>query len=105
MKPWNKLSDRGKIRRLLEEKRALLVSLDCCHRHIDSLERQVAHAAGATQDMGAHCRALEVQAHAQRLQSQGISIFGGDRPAAKNLAVALEIPPLKSSTQKILPKP
>ena len=93
MKPWNKLTDKGKIRRLQREKKAL-------ERQIDSLQSQVNQAARATNDMGAHCRALEVSQAAAALSSQGINVFG-NRSKAKSLAVGLHIPELSQETKQL----
>lgn len=63
---------------------------------VDSLQRQVRHAAVATNEMAAHCRATEVAAAAARLQSQGVQVFG------KIAGVGIEIPPLSSHLQKLV---
>lgn len=86
---WRRLSPRGKIRMALQEIRAL-------EFQADRLQRQVTHAAGATQEMAAHSRALEVQAAARNIESQGIRVFGDVK------AAAIADPGVSPSTRKLI---
>ena len=93
MKPWNKLTDKAKVRRLQKEKRAL-------EALVDSLRSQVIRAAGATNEMARLCRSLEVKSHALNVSNRGISVFTeGNAP---RLAMGISIPELAPSTRAIV---
>lgn len=92
---WRKMKPAARLRWLMREYRRL-------EDENFSMRAQISHAAGATQDMAAHSRALEVQNHALRLNNNGTNVFFENPRSSGRAAMLVEVPELKTISRKLV---